>query len=157
MLDLLYLLFHIHKSQKTPLFSSNILTLSIDIFLDIEVTLLIYLCQYLNKNETLLNFLDLTWEQCALLGLESIYEPKSKEQRNREYYKRNSNKAKEKYKNELKSKGKLSKKEELKILRKKIKALRDKGFKNKEISIDLNISVKTLERHITYMRKNGLM
>ena len=117
--------------------------------------------QYLYKNETLLNFLDLTWEQCELLGLESIYEPKSKEQIDKDYYKRNSKqkitKAKEKYKNELKAKGKLSKKEELKILRQKIKALRDKGFKNKEISIDLNIPIKTLERHITYMRKNGLM
>lgn len=117
--------------------------------------------QYLYKNETLLNFLDLTWEQCILLGLESIYKPKSKEQIDKDYYKRNSKqkitKAKEKYKNELKAKGKLSKKEELKILRQKIKALRDKGFKNKEISIDLNIPIKTLERHITYMRKNGLM
>ena len=52
----------------------------------------------------------------------------------------------------------MSKKEELEKTRKKIKSLREKGFKNKEIMQKLGItSTTTFERHITYMRKNGLL
>ena len=61
------------------------------------------------------------------------------------------------YQEKLKSKGKMTKKEELKILREKIKVLRDKGLKNKEISNELNVPLKTLKRHITYMKKNDLL
>ena len=117
--------------------------------------------QYLYKSETLVNFLELTWELCEEIGLEGIYKPKSKEQIDKDYYKRNSKtkieKAKSKYKEELKSKGKLSKKEEIEILRKKIKALKLKGLRNKEIAIDLNVNLKTLERHITFLKRNGLL
>ncbi len=117
--------------------------------------------QYLYKNETLLNFLELTWELCEELGLESIYEPKTKEQRDKEYYKRNSktkiNKSKEQYKNSLKEKGKITKKEELDILRQKIKALKLKGLRNKDIAISLNVNLKTLERHITFLKRNRLL
>ena len=117
--------------------------------------------QYLYKNETLLNYLELTWEKCEELGLESIYKPKTQEQWNKDYYKKNDkilNKNKrEKYKNKLKEQSKLTKKEELEILREKIKALRAEGLLNKVIAIELNIPLKTLERHITYMRKNGLL
>ena len=51
----------------------------------------------------------------------------------------------------------MSKKEELEQIREKIKTLRAKGFLNKEISEQLDIPIKSLERHITYMRKNGLL
>ena len=61
------------------------------------------------------------------------------------------------YKKKLKSEGKMSKKEELEQIREKIKTLRAKGFLNKEISEQLDIPIKSLERHITYMRKNGLL
>lgn len=61
------------------------------------------------------------------------------------------------YKEKLKKEGKITKQEELKILRKKIKTLRAKGLLNKEISEQMNIPIKSLERHITYMRKNGLL
>ena len=64
---------------------------------------------------------------------------------------------KENYKKKLKSEGKMSKKEELEQIREKIKTLRAKGFLNKEISEQLDIPIKSLERHITYMRKNGLL
>ncbi|MFR1784364.1 MAG: LuxR C-terminal-related transcriptional regulator [Sarcina ventriculi] len=37
------------------------------------------------------------------------------------------------------------------------KSLKKQGLKNKEISQELNIALKTLERHITYMKKNGLL
>ena len=51
----------------------------------------------------------------------------------------------------------MSKKKKLKKKKKKIKTLRAKGFLNKEISEQLDIPIKSLERHITYMRKNGLL
>lgn len=117
--------------------------------------------QYLYKNETLLNFLDLTWEQCALLGLESIYKPKSKEQIDKDYYKRNSKqkitKAKEKYKNELKAKGKLSKKEEVKQRRAKIKDLLDEGLTQKDICLQMNISKITYIRDRKFLKEQGLI
>ncbi len=117
--------------------------------------------QYLYKNETLLNFLDLTWEQCTLLGLESIYKPKSKEQIDKDYYKRNSKqkitKAKEKYKNELKAKGKLSKKEEVKQRRAKIKDLLDEGLTQKDICLQMNISKITYIRDRKFLKEQGLI
>ena len=53
--------------------------------------------------------------------------------------------------------GKLSKKEEIELQKKKIKSLREQGLKNKEISQKLDITQKTLERYITNMRKSGLI
>ena len=102
--------------------------------------------QYLYKNETLIDFLELDYEICERLGLQSIYKVLDKRERNKENYKK-----------KLKSKGKMSKKEELEQIREKIKTLRAKGFLNKEISEQLDIPIKSLERHITYMRKNGLL
>ena len=76
----------------------------------------------------------------------------------KEEYKRRENiRVKKVYKEKLKSQGRMTKKEELKILREKIKVLRDEGLKNKEISDELNVPLKTLKRHITYMKKNGLL
>lgn len=113
--------------------------------------------QYLYKNETILNFLDLTWEQCTLLGLESIYKPKTQSEWNRDYHKRNSNKAKEKYKNELKVKGKLSKKEEIKQRRAKIKDLLDEGLTQKDICLQMNISKITYIRDRKFLKEQGLI
>ena len=64
---------------------------------------------------------------------------------------------KKRYKDKLKVEGKIIKKEELGQIRSKIKSLREEGFKNKDISKALSLPTKTLERHITYMRKNGLL
>ena len=102
--------------------------------------------QYLYKNETLIDFLELDYEICERLGLQIIYNVLDKRERNKENYKK-----------KLKSEGKMSKKEELEQIREKIKTLRAKGFLNKEISEQLDIPIKSLERHITYMRKNGLL
>lgn len=113
--------------------------------------------QYLYKNETLIKFLEIDYELCERLGLQSIYKPKSKEERDRDYYKHNKEEKKIKYQEKLKLEGKMTKKEELEKLRKKIKTLRAKGLLNKEISEQLDIPIKSLERHITYMRKNGLL
>ena len=46
--------------------------------------------QYLYKNETLIDFLELDYELCDRLGLQSIYKTKTLEEWNKDYYKRNS-------------------------------------------------------------------
>lgn len=121
--------------------------------------------QYLHKNETILKLLDITKREEELLNLKTIFSTEEAKRRDRVYqknrYKDNRHlkieKAKKLYKDKLKEEGKKSKKEELQEIRKKIKALKDKGFKNKDIAQELHLTVKTLERHITYMRKNGLL
>lgn len=104
--------------------------------------------QYKYKNETLIELLEISeYEQThmqIIIGKE-------------EYKRRENIRVKKVYQEKLKSKGKMTKKEELKILREKIKVLRDKGLKNKEISNELNVPLKTLKRHITYMKKNDLL
>lgn len=64
--------------------------------------------QYLYKNETLVDFLELDYELCESLGLQSIYKAKTKEQRNSDYYKK-----------KLKLDGKLSEKEKISQRREK--------------------------------------
>ncbi|XZM35448.1 hypothetical protein ACSXAY_18960 (plasmid) [Clostridium perfringens] len=95
------------------------------------------------------------------MGLESIYEPKTKEQRDKDYYKKNSktkiNKSKEKYKNNLKEKGKLSKKEEINKRRAKIKDLMAQGLKRKEICVLLSINTKMYKCDIQVLKEQGLI
>lgn len=104
--------------------------------------------QYKYKNETLIELLDITEQEQMKLSI--IISKEEYKRRDREYQKK-------KYQEKLKKEGKITKQEELKILRKKIKTLRAKGLLNKEISEQMNIPIKSLERHITYMRKNGLL
>ncbi|WP_338852761.1 DNA-binding response regulator (plasmid) [Clostridium perfringens] len=104
--------------------------------------------QYKYKNNTIINLLDISEEeQIHMITIIS----------NKEYKRRENIRGKKNYQERLRNQGKLTKKEELDISRKKIKALREKGFKNKEISLMLELPIKTLERHITYMKKNGLL
>ena len=113
--------------------------------------------QQISENETLINLLEISdIEQKEMLTIISKdeYRRRKRERNNKAY---NSEEAKEKYKNQLKQDGKLTKKEQIELQREKIKSLREEGFKNKEISQKLNIVQKTLERHITYMKKNGLL
>ena len=112
---------------------------------------------YKYRNETLINLLEISdIEQKEMLTIISKDEYK---RRNNEYNKKkyNSEMAKEKYRNQLKNEGKLPKKEQIELKMKKIKSLRTQGFKNKEISQELNIAPKTLERYISRMKKNGLL
>ena len=103
---------------------------------------------YKYKNETLIDKLDITeHEETYMLTIIS----------KREYRRRENIRVKKAYREKLKLEGKLTKKEELEQIRAKIKTLRAKGLSNKEISEQLDIPIKTLERHITYMRKNGLL
>lgn len=104
---------------------------------------------YKYKNETLIELLLIT--ELEETYMTTIISKKEYKRRDREYQKN-------KYKEKLKSEGKMSKKEELEQTRAKIKSLREQGFKNKEIMQMLGItSTTTFERHITYMKKNGLL
>jgi hypothetical protein len=103
---------------------------------------------YKYKNETIIELLQIAEDEEKYMV--TIISKKEVKRRNNEY---NKNKYKEKLKNE----GKMTKQEELKVLRQKIKVLREKGLKNKEVSEALDIPLKTLKRHITYMKKNGLL
>ena len=102
---------------------------------------------YKYKNETLIELLDISEEE--QMQLQTIISKGEYKRRDREYQKN-------KYYKELKSSGKLTKQEELHQLRAKIKTLKNQGFKNKQIAQELGINIKTLERHITYMKKKGL-
>ena len=96
---------------------------------------------YKYKNETLIELLLIT--ELEETYMTTIISKKEYKRRNNEYNKN-------KYKEKLKSEGKMSKKEELEQLRAKIKSLREQGFKNKEIMQMLGItSTTTFERHIT--------
>lgn len=117
--------------------------------------------QYLYKNETLVNYLELSWEICENLSLESIYKPKTREEWDRDYYKKNSktkiNKSKERYQKSLKEKGKLTEKEKISQRRTKIKDLWAKGHKRKFICNVLNISFETYKRDIKVLKEQGLL
>lgn len=118
--------------------------------------------QYLYKNHTLINFLEiLTYELCEALGLQSIYKVLSKEERNKKNYNKNKEKiiekVKENYKEKLKNKNKLNEKEKIRLRRKKIKDLLAKGLKRKEICIILDISIKTYKRDRSYLKEQGLI
>ena len=104
---------------------------------------------YKYKNETLIELLLITeLEETYMTTIIS----------NKESKRRRSIRDEKRYKEKLKLEGKMSKKEELEQLRAKIKSLREQGFKNKEIMQMLGItSTTTFERHITYMKKNGLV
>ena len=109
------------------------------------------------KNETLKDFLELSWEQCEALGLDSIYIPKTQEQWNKDYYKKTKNKRAKEYKEELKAKGKLSKKEEVNQRRAKIKDLLDKGLTQKDICFQMDISRITYIRDRKALKEQGLI
>ena len=105
--------------------------------------------EYKYKNDTLIELLEITKDEET--QMRTIISKNEYKRRDREYQKN-------RYLEKLKLQGKMSKKEELEQTRKKIKSLREKGFKNKEIMQMLGMtSTSTFERHITYMRKNGLL
>lgn len=92
--------------------------------------------------------------------LKTLIDKTEKAKRKRNKYQENkeniSIKRKIYYQEKLKKEGKKSKKEQLQIIYAKIKSLRMKGYKNEEIAIELSLPIRTLKRHITHMKKNGL-
>ena len=105
--------------------------------------------QYKYKNDTLIELLEITEEEQKHMKI--LISKEEYRRRDRVYQKK-------KYQEQLKAQGKLSKKEELKNVRNKIKNLRLKGLKNKKIMQMLGISsTTTFERHISYLKKNGLL
>jgi hypothetical protein len=101
---------------------------------------------YRLTNEWILDKLGITQEEEKMLHLETIISEEEKKRRNNE-------REKERYR----KKNPVSKKEKITVLRQKIKSLKEQGFKNKEIAQELDLPIKTLERHITAMRKEGLL
>ncbi len=113
--------------------------------------------QYLYKNETLMDFLELDYELCERLRLQSIYKIKTRQEIEKDYYKRNSDDKKKKYKEKLRADGKVSEKEKISQRREKIKALLEQGFKQKDICLRLNISKPTYVRDRNYLKEQGLI
>ena len=76
-------------------------------------------------------------------------------------YKRNSENIKEaekkKYQEKLRADGKVSKKQEIEKRRKKIKSLLEQDFKRKDICSQLDISIKTYKRDISFLKEQGLI
>lgn len=106
--------------------------------------------KYKLKNTYILNQLGIEPEDEVDLQLDII---KSQEEHKRKDNEDN----KKRYRDKLKAEGKLTKKEQLEEVYCKIKNLRNEGFKNKKIAQVLDIGVSTLERHISTMKKNGLL
>lgn len=98
---------------------------------------------YKYKNETLIELLEITEEEQRFMT--TIIS-------NKEYKRRNNEYNKNKYQEQLKSDGKLTKKEQINIQRQKIKALLEQGFKQKDISKQLNIPSRTIERRVKELR-----
>lgn len=114
----------------------------------------------LYSNNTLIKELDIKEEEQELLTTIISLEIKVKKKKRylKNYYKQNSECLNEKYKNQYRDKVGKSKKEELEEIRQKIKAMREQGLKNKEIMQMLGISsTTTFERHIKYLKTNGLL
>ena len=76
---------------------------------------------------------------------------------NKEYKRRNNEYNKNKYKEKLKSEGKLTEKEKLSQRRAKIKDLLEEGLKQKDICLRLNISKRTYLYDRQYLKEQGLI
>lgn len=126
--------------------------------------------QYIYSNKTLIDFLEIDDHLLEVLNLNSIFKTLSKEERNKIYYEHNKDnilkkktknynsiKAREKYKEKLKSQGKLSRAEENNILREDIKDLLAQGFSQVDIANKLNYSYKTIKRHVAFIKKERLL
>ncbi|MEF9992741.1 MAG: DNA-binding response regulator, partial [Peptostreptococcaceae bacterium] len=74
-----------------------------------------------------------------------------------EYKRRNNEKEKKRYKDKLKMQGKISKQEEITKRRLKIKDLLNKGLKQKDILMQLNISKDTYIRDRKYLKEESLI
>ena len=103
---------------------------------------------YKYKNETLIELL-------AITELEETYMTTIIS--NKESKRRRSIRDEKRYKEKLKLDGKVSEKEKLSQRRAKIKDLLAEGLKRKDICLQLDISIKTYKRDISFLKEQGLM
>lgn len=117
--------------------------------------------QYFLRNEWIIENLHISPEEEVSLNCETIISKIEKKRRNNERtkkaYQKNKAELNEKVKERYKKKNPVSKKEQIQEQKEKIRDLKNKGLKNKDIAQELNIPSKTLERYITAMRKEGLL
>ena len=100
--------------------------------------------EYKYKNDTLIELLEITeYEETKMSTIIS-------KRRNNEYNKK-------KYQEKLKEEGKLSKKEEVKVRREKIKDLLAEGLSQKEIYSLLKISKRTCVNDVKFLKEQGLI
>ena len=93
-----------------------------------------------------MDFLELDYDLCERLGLQSIYKIKTRKEIEKDYYKK-----------KLKLEGKVSEKEKLSQRREKIKDLLVEGLEQKDICLLLNISKRTYIRDRKYLKEQGLI
>lgn len=104
--------------------------------------------QYKYKNETLIELLEISdSEQMQMKTIISKTEVK----------RRKKIREKNKYQEQLKAQGKLTKKEQVSERRVKIKDLLAEGLKRKDICSQLNISIKTYKRDVSSLKEQGLL
>lgn len=105
--------------------------------------------QYLHKSKTILELLDITEEEEEKLNLETICSIK-------EYNRRQNISRKNRYMENLQEQGKLTRAEQNNLIRAKIKSLLDEGLIQKDIALQLNVSLKTVKRHIKYLKNKNV-
>ena len=104
--------------------------------------------EYKYKNDTLIELLEITeYEETQMSTIIS----------KNEYKRRNNEYNKKKYQEKLKEEGKLSKKEEVKVRREKIKDLLAEGLSQKEIYSLLKISKRTCVNDVKFLKEQGLI
>lgn len=117
--------------------------------------------EYKYKNSTLIELLEITEDEERYMTtiISNKEYRRRKKLRDSEYQRKvyDSQKAKEKYQEKLKSQGKLPKRVEVLERRKKIKDLLGQGLSRKDIYTFLNISLKTYKRDIRYLKEQGLI
>lgn len=117
--------------------------------------------EYKYKNSTLIELLEITEDEERYMTtiISNKEYRRRKKLRDSEYQRKvyDSQKAKEKYQEKLKSQGKLPKRVEVLERREKIKDLLGQGLSRKDIYTFLNISLKTYKRDIRYLKEQGLI
>lgn len=103
---------------------------------------------YKYKNDTLIELLEITeYEETHMSTIIS----------KKEYKRRENIRVKKAYQEKLKLDGKMSEKDKISQRRAKIKDLLGQGLKRKDICLQLDISIKTYKRDISFLKEQGLM
>lgn len=104
---------------------------------------------YKYKNETLIEILDIDLEEQK--HMKTIISKTEYKRRKKEYHKKYDEK---KYVEKLKRQGKKTKKEQIAERRQKIKSLLNQGFKQIYIAKLLDVSTRTIESDVKFLREN---